>query len=370
MFFSNIAQQLSQNRDSKPDFYDVLQIDNNASAKEIKKAYRKLATECHPDKCPGDIEKEEQFKLINEAYEVLSDKDKRIQYDMFHSLGGMSGMPGMPGMSGMPGMPGMPFDFSAFTMPINSMFTQIDPEVIHSLQSDIFNGLFSMSSNETTSQGIYEKEIFNSINNLFNQTNQTHSAPQSKKTPIKELTLDITLEECYNCGIKNIHIERNVLGSYQEEILEIQIPKGVCSKQEMIFIEKGDHTKEYSAPGDLKVIFNVVKDDIFKKYGNDIIYEQTILLSEALYGCSFDIILPNKKCIHFISNNIIRPRMTKKFEQLGFPNKDNEYGDLHILFKIEFPKTLLDKQRELLHKLLPKRKQNINTNNYDKTHTI
>ena len=373
MFFSNIAQQLSQNKDSKPNFYDVLQINNNASAKEIKKAYRKLATECHPDKCPGDKEKEEQFKLINEAYEVLSDKDKRIQYDMFHSMG----IPNIDSMGGIP------FNFSAFSMPINSMFSQIDPEVIQSLQSNIFNGLFGMASSDTAStdtasssipsQDIYEKEIFNSINNLFNSSFTSEQPQKSQKSPTKDVIVDITFEDCYSCGVKNIKIKKNIKGNIQEEILNIEIPLGVSSKQEIIFVEKGDHNKNNLVPGDLKIIFNIVKDEMFKKYANDIIYEKKILLSEALYGFSFDLTLPNKKNIHFISSDIIQPRTTKTFNGLGFPNDKNECGNLHILFKIEFPKTLLDKQKELLYKLLPKRKKDKkNKNNiiYEKKYTF
>ena len=189
--------------------------------------------------------------------------------------------------------------------------------------------------------------------------------------PTKEIIVDITLQDCYTCKTKEIIIKRNIMGNIQEEIINIDIPKGITNKKEFIFIEKGDITKEYSIPGDLKVIIHIEKNPYFKKYGQDIIFEKNILLSEALYGCVFDIILPNQKCLHFISKDIIQPRTTKLFTGLGFPTKNGENGDLHILIKIDFPKTLLDKQKELLYKLLPKReKNNKNTIQYDEIYTI
>ena len=268
---------------------------------------------------------------------------------------------------------------------MDDIFTNIDPNTFQSMQSNILNSLFGMSSiNQTQeesptipSQRVFEKEIFNSIHNLFGNSlsqaeERTHYEPElSKKMPTKEIIVDITLQDCYTCKPKEITIKRNIMGDIHEEIICIHIPKGITNKQEVIFVEKGDITKEYSIPGDLKIILHIKKDPYFKKYGQDIIFEKNILLSEALYGCLFDIILPNQKCLHFISRDIIQPRTTKFFAGVGFPNENGENGDLHILFKIDFPKTLLDKQKELLYKLLPKREKNKgNTIQYDEIYTI
>ena len=115
-----------------PNLYSTLNVSKNASQDEIKKAFKKMAVENHPDKHQGCKEKEEAFKSINQAYSILSDQEKRARYDQFGSIdesagggpdindilknmfggGGMPGMPGMPGMGGMGGMGGMPGGFS------------------------------------------------------------------------------------------------------------------------------------------------------------------------------------------------------------------------------------------------------------------
>ena len=267
----------------------------------------------------------------------------------------------------MSSMSSMPFGVSAFTMPM-------DPNIIHTMQSDILHSVFGMpssqSSNETSNefqnQPIFEQEIFNSIQNLFGipspdigrNVDSPVQTPRQKKMTIKEYPVMITLEECYSCGTKRIVIERNIRNQTHKEILELDIPMGVSNHSSKIFIEKGDVTEDCSIAGDLHIAFTIEKHPHFKKYGQDIIYEKKILLSEALYGCSFVITLPNHAHLKFISSDIIEPNMTKTFEGLGFPNASNENGDLHILFIIEFPKQLVNKQRELLYKLLPKRKKN------------
>ena len=367
MFFPNFVQSMAT-KNNKPTLYNILEVDNNATTKEIKKAYRKLATECHPDKCNGDKQKEDQFKLINEAYEILSDTDKRTQYDMFGSTDNMPGMPGMPGM---------PFNMSTFSIPI-------DPNMFQAVQSDILQSVFGIPSEHTTqppinlseisSQQVFEQEIFNSIHNLFGIPTKKQTTMKSvhTKMPTKKITLPITLEDCYNCNTKQLRIHRQVRHTEHEEIIQIQIPKGVKHKHSITFIEKGDLTKEYTVPGDLEITFSINKDSTFKKFGQDIIYEKNILLSEALYGCSFDLTLPNKQHLHFTSSSIITPNQTNTFEQLGFPNEQGQRGTLHILFKVEFPTALVDKQRELLYKLLPKRKNTEPTTNsvYDSTYSI
>src|SRR5947209_6024382 len=113
------------------DLYDVLGVGRNASEDEITKAYRKLARQYHPDRNPGDKQAEAKFKEISSAYEVLSDKTKRAQYDQFGSVGGPAGFP-----NGGPGAPGG-FNFGGGGGP---GFQNIDPETAERLFGQFFGG--------------------------------------------------------------------------------------------------------------------------------------------------------------------------------------------------------------------------------------
>ena len=246
MFFQNFNSHLNQspNIHNKVSLYDTLHINKDASDKQIKSAYRRLAKECHPDKYFGDTEKEDQFKLINEAYEVLSDTHKRQKYDMFNTIGST---------------PTMPFECSTFNMSMDNMFEHIDPNVFQSVQSNILNSIFGIQSvdsfhessdtehSQTPPRHTFEAEIFNSIHNLFGIPPPHISPVQHVKEPIKmptkELIVDITLAECYICAKKTLTINRNILNEIHQERLDIDIPLGVKNKQTIIFVEKGDVSK-------------------------------------------------------------------------------------------------------------------------------
>ena len=164
----------SQNKD----YYDILNISNQATEKEIKSAYRSLAKENHPDKYPGDKTKEEHFKQINEAYEHLHDPQKKMQYDMFHT---------MPFQMGSE----IPVHMTSFMMP-NFMDIFQQPEdmqnIIQSLQSGFGMGFQPDMFMHNPNQSI-EKEIFNSVQQLFggNMSQRTPSSQRvvPKKSPIK-----------------------------------------------------------------------------------------------------------------------------------------------------------------------------------------
>tara|TARA_B110000208_G_scaffold74768_1_gene96224 strand:+ start:908 stop:1996 length:1089 start_codon:yes stop_codon:yes gene_type:complete len=360
----------SQNKD----YYGILNISNQATEKEIKSAYRSLAKEYHPDKNLNDKGAGEKFKEISEAYEHLHDPQKKIQYDMFHT---------MPFQMGSE----IPIHMTSFMMP-NFMDIFQPPEdiqnIIQSLQSGFGMGFQPDTFTHNPNQAI-EKEIFNSVQQLFSghmsqRSRPTQKAPIKTKSPIKKITVPLTFTDLYLGSNKQITITRNIKGTIKNEILDITIPIGMDTHKLKTFIEKGDLLEKDSICGDVQLSFKVSKHSVFKKFDHDLIIEKKILLSEALCGYEFDITLPNHTNIHIISEKVISPKITKTISGLGFPYHDGQsstihYGDVHVLFKIVFPEILEKKQKQLLYKLLPKRKQNTSDTqtrsvDYDHTYAI
>ena len=304
--------------------YSVLNIPKQASFKEIKESYRKLVKENHPDKHFGDVSKEDFLKKINNAYQVLSDAKKKKEYDIFQMQ-------------------------SSFILP-----TEME-DIFQTFQSNIFMGFNTKQTN------IFEDEIFNSINKMFNTTNYN----KTTISPTQDLEICVTFEDCYTGGCVKKHIKRQILNKIIFEDIYIKIPKGVTNGSTKIIKEKGDLIPNYTIAGDLKITFKITKHKLFKKFESDLILEKDILLSEALYGFSFNVCLPNKKHIQINCSNIITPKTSTTIDNLGFPiiGSDNICGHLHIIFNIIFPDMLEEKQKELLYKLLPKRKKCISKKN-------
>ena len=349
----NKVFMFSQNKD----YYTILNISNQATEKEIKSAYRSLAKEYHPDKNLNDKGAGDKFKEISEAYEHLGDPQKKMQYDMFHTSPFQMGSE-------------IPIHMTSFMMP-NFMDIFQQPEDIQNIMQSFQSGfsmgfqpdMFMHNPNQTI-----EKEIFNSVQQLFGgnmaqRTPPTQKIPIKTKSPIKKVNVPLSFTDVYLGSHKQITITRNIKGSIQTETIDITIPIGMDTHEPKIFIEKGDLLETDDICGDVQISFTIDKHPLFKKFEHDLIIEKNILLSEALCGYEFDVTLPNKKTIHITSERIISTRTSKTISSLGFPYQQThtspiEYGDLHIIFKIVFPETLKEKQKKLLYKLLPKRKKN------------
>jgi len=319
------------------DYYHILGVSENASADEIKKAYRQLSLKYHPDRTDGDSEKTELFQKINNAYETLSDIDKRGEYDMskqnpfmrMNSMGGGGGMGpnidindifsqlfsgmhggGMPGMQ-MHGIPGM-------QMP----------------------GMFGGGPNI---------RVFR--NGMPVNMNQQIEKPQ----PITK-NVNITMLNVLN-GIKMpVEIERWYLENgnkiFEVVTIYIDIFKGI-DNNEIILLKDQGHSINDTCKGDIKIIITVNNDSNFTRQGLDLIINKEISLKEALCGFSFDIKHINGK-VYTINNqpgNIIPPNYPKIISNMGI-TRDDVIGNLIIHFTTIFPETLSLEKIEELNKIL------------------
>lgn len=322
------------------EFYKILGIPKTASDQEIKKAYRKMSLQYHPDRNPSP-DAEEKIRKINEAYEVLSDETKRREYDMgsqgfqfsgengqdmgdlnnlFSMLFG-GGMPGMPGMHGMPGMPGMPGMSGMRGMPEIRVFHGGMPGGMHGGQS------------------------------IFRQ-----HVPIQKPQPI-QLTIVLTMEQAFQGCTMPIEISRWVIvgdvKNQENETLYITIPQGTDDNEMLVLQDKGNVINE-TCKGDVRIIVQLQNTTPFRRQGLDLIYKKTVSLKDALCGFSFEITHLNGKILSLnnkTSPTIIRPNYKKPIPNLGII-RDNVSGNLIIEFDIEFPESLTPAQIEALDGIL------------------
>ena len=287
---------------TKSDFYSLLNVTQDATQEEIKRAYRKLSMKWHPDKNPGDIKAEEKFKEINEAYSILSDSNKRDHYDMTKNGSVFGGVP------------------------------------------DFFNIFMGQGAGQPMSQA--GPNIFN-INDMFTQLR--------KPAPIIT-NITISLIDAYNGVSVPITIKRwnliNDVKHIEDEVIYINVPPGIDNKEILMSIGKGN-TINGTIKGDVKIFVHIENDTAFSRTGLDLNYTKEITLKEALCGFSFELEHLNGIRYQINNNNwnIINPNYKKTIPQKGM-NRNNTTGNLNIHFFIKFPKELSETVTEQLRTLL------------------
>lgn len=310
-----------------PTHYEILELDQNASEHDIKKSYRKLSLQYHPDRNGGDASATEKYKKINEAHEILSDPNKREQYNMELQFGGGHVGGGGFHMGGDMG--------------------------------DIFNMMFNGGGGGGGGPGI---RIFHSSGGGFPGTGfpghpMEHFFQQMNKPPPIVKNVSITLEQAYAGATVVVDIEKQFsIGgnkSVKNEKLNIQIPKGIEENEVMVLREHGHEISE-NTKGDIKITFEIQKNNIFKRHGMDLIYNKQLTLKESLCGFSFEIAHLNGKVLNMnnlANNNIIKPNYKKVVPGLGMV-KNGQTGNLIIEMSIEFPDSLTKEQTEILRNTL------------------
>ncbi|MDQ4075019.1 MAG: J domain-containing protein [Chloroflexota bacterium] len=295
------------------DYYKILGVDRKASQKDIKRAYRKLARQYHPDVNPGDASAQEKFKEINEAYEVLSDPEKRKKYDTlgadwrrYQQRGGEGGFDWgqytrqQPG-GGTSGFGGEFSDFSDFF-------------------DSLFGGLGGQRARTST---------------------QTATTGRGKDV---ESPVDVTLREAY-MGSKRIV-------TVDGERLEVDIPPGVKSGSKIRMSGKGGRGVGGGPRGDLYLIVEVLEDPQFKRDGDDLIIEVPVDLYTAVLGGEVRIpTLDGKELIVTIPPGTSGGKKLR-LRGKGMPRlKGGGFGDLLAETEIQVPQNLSERQRELFQKL-------------------
>ncbi len=301
-----------------PDYYKILGVDRNASREEIRKAYRRLARKYHPDVNPGDKHAEEKFKQINEAYEVLSDDDKRRKYDRLgRSYRHWQQMGGQPGGfdwaqwgSGQPG--GFRVEFTEADMGAGDPF------------SEFFRAVFGGGAGRTRSRG--------------------RGARSSMRGPDLEVVALITLDDAYHGTVRTVQI-----GQRQ---LNVKIPPGARDGTRIRLRGKGERGYAGGQPGDLHVIVKVAQHPVFERQGDDLHMDLKVPLYTAVLGGTVRVpTLEGEVKLR------IRPGMQSgqsvRLRGKGMSNLKQRHviGDLYAHILVQVPENLSDTERRLFEQL-------------------
>ncbi|MBF8263518.1 MAG: dnaJ [Parachlamydiales bacterium] len=352
------------------DYYSTLGVPREGTIDDIKKAYRKKALECHPDRNPGDAKAEAQFKEVSEAYEVLSDENRRRIYDQYgedglKNAGGMGGgFPGGGGFSSMDealrtfmgafGGGGGPFEsfFGGHPEEMGSARRGASKQVNLSIRFEeaargmdkeitIMNLLPCKSCNGTgakTKNGIKSCPTCQGKGQVFQNRGffsmvtacpQCHGAGQ------------LITDPCKACGGEGRVKDR--------QNITIRIPPGIDSGMSMKMDGYGEAGLAGGPPGDLFVNITVEPHSTFHRQGDDVVLEYPVSFIEATLGCRKDMPTPLGETVKIIIPEGTQSGKTLRLSGKGIPNvHGNGRGDLLIKIIVETPVRLNEKQKALL----------------------
>ncbi len=352
----------------KRDFYEVLGVSKTASDDEIKKAYRKLAKEYHPDLHPDDKTAEANFKQVNEAYEVLADKDKRAKYDQF----GHAGVdPNFGGGAGGDPFGGAGFDFTDI---FDSFFgggfggRRQNPNAPRR-GSDIQTSV--VISFEEAAKGVSKTVSYQRIENCEDchgtgaeagsspktcpNCNGTGQVRVNQRTPFGVVQSSQSCDRCRGTGKiieKPCHTCNGTGKVRKKKNYEVKIPAGIDDDQVLNISGQGNAGVNGGPSGDLHVVVAVRPHPVFERRGNDVWCEMPITFTQAALGADVTVPTLDGKVSYHVPDGT-QPGDTFKLRGKGIPALSGRggRGDQYVKIIVEIPKNLDKKQKAILSEL-------------------
>ncbi|MBD5358446.1 MAG: molecular chaperone DnaJ [Bacteroides sp.] len=362
----------------KRDYYEVLGVAKNASADEIKKAYRKMAIKYHPDKNPGDKEAEEKFKEAAEAYDVLSDADKRAKYDKFGHAMGPQGFGGGSGGGGF---------YSGGGMSMEDIFAHF---------GDIFGGRMGGFGFEGATGGARRPHVNKgtdlritvkvTLKDIMNGVDKKLKIPRlvacshCKGTGAKDGTAFRTCPRCHGTGYVS-HVQQSIFGAMQsesvcpecngegkiiteacsycggsgvekkEEIVSFHIPAGVEDGMTLTMRGQGNAPRHGGVNGDLLIVIQEEKDPELIRDGNDLIYNLMLDFPTAALGGPAEIPTVDGRARVKIAPGT-QPGKVLRLRGKGLPQMNSSVkGDLLVNVMVYVPEALTDTEKSAIESL-------------------
>lgn len=350
---------------SKKDYYEVLEVEKSASVEEIKKAYRKKAVQYHPDRNPDDKEAEEMFKEVAEAYEVLSDENKRARYDRFgHQMGNGGGFGGFDFGGGVD-----PFDlFSQFfgggggrSSQGGSVSRGSDLRVRVTLSlKDILHGVEKqikvkkqVSCQHCNGSGAKDAHSFQScgtcggsgivtrVVNTFIGTMRTQDVCPDCKGAGKRIT-----DKCPHCAGEGVLVG--------EEVITVNIPAGVADGMQLSMEGKGNAARRGGVNGDLLILVKEEEHPELIREDNNLIYNLLLDFPTAVLGGEVEIPLVEGSMKIKIPAGT-QPNTLQRFSGKGLPSLsrygNGSRGELIVNISIYVPEALNTEEKRIMEKL-------------------
>ncbi|MFE4107218.1 DnaJ C-terminal domain-containing protein [Almyronema epifaneia] len=313
------------------DYYAVLGVSKSASADEIKRAYRKLARKYHPDVNPGDKAAEAKFKEVSEAYEVLSDTDKRRKYDQFGQYWKQASQAGYQGTPG---------DFGGFDFGAYGSFEEFISELLGRMGTGGPTGGSRQTYNYRTSPGSA------GFGSGFSGFDGFSTGAGSSTSLDQEANISLSLSEAFQGTQKRLRI-----GS---EVVDVRIPPGAKPGTKIRLRNKGSYDPRTQRRGDVYLTVELLPHSFFQFEGDKLTCEVPIAPDEAVLGAKIEVPTPDGP----VTVNVpagIRSGQSLRLRGKGWPDRKGGRGDQLVKVLVVPPKDLTTAEKELYEKIRDQR---------------
>ena len=367
--------------ENKRDYYEVLGVQKGASEEEIKKAYKKMARKYHPDLNPGDKDAEEKFKEVNEAYEVLSDSEKKARYDQF----GFAGVDPNFGAGGGGYGGGAGFDFGDLGDIFGSFFgggfgggqTRRNPNAPQRGESIRMNLTISFEEAAFGCEKELELDRYESCETCHGSGAAPGTSPETcpdcggsgvvqtrRQTPMGVFA---STAPCSRCGGRGKIIKepcKDCRGSgmvRRRRKIQASVPAGIDNGQTISIRGQGHAGKNGGPAGDLLVTITVRPHELFRREGTSVLCEAPITFAQAVLGAELEIPTIDGKVKYDIPEGT-QSGTTFRLKGKGIPALNGRgRGDQYVTVYIETPRNLNREQKEALKKFA----EAVGENNYE-----